>query len=309
MPIVDPTPENIRLAGEAIRQGQLVGMPTETVYGIAADALNADAVTSTFCVKGRPADNPLIVHINDLRQFWMVAGSLPLAGEKLIEAFWPGPLTLVVPKSLVVPMVTTGGLDTVAVRMPSHPIAQALISESMTPLSAPSANPFMGLSPTKAEHIDAGLMGALFSVLDGGACQVGLESTVVDVTKPEIRLLRPGQITAFQIEQVLGLPVFLGKEPERRSPGLYRRHYSPRTSIQLVDTWCDGFAGITLGFDQEAKQIGLGNDPSLYARHIYDALYRLDQLGLDAIYVEKPPDTPEWAAVNDRLRRAAAVLD
>jgi L-threonylcarbamoyladenylate synthase len=309
MPIVNPTPENIRLAGEAIRRGLLVGIPTETVYGIAADALNAEAVQATFLAKGRPADNPLIVHVHDLRQFWMVAETLPSPGEKLMEAFWPGPLTLVVPKKANVPMVTTGGLDTVAVRMPSHPVTQALILECMTPLSAPSANPFMGLSPTKAEHIDTGLVEALFSVLDGGACQIGLESTVVDVTGPEIRLLRPGQITAFQIEQVLGVPIFHGNEQERRSPGLYPRHYAPRTSIQLVDIWKDELEGITLGFSQKPKQIGLGNDPVMYARHIYEALFRLDQLGLAVIYVERPPDTFEWAAVNDRLMRAAAVLE
>lgn len=308
MRILPPTPESIAEAAEALRNGALVGMPTETVYGIAAVATNEDAVRRTFEVKGRPADNPLIVHLADFRQLEMVAADVPLVALRLAERFWPGPLTLVLPKQPHVPDVTTGGLATVAVRIPAHPVALRLISAVGTPLSAPSANPFMGLSPTRAEHLDAALGDRLALVLDGGACTVGVESTVVDCTGEEPLILRPGGITTLDLEDALGQRVHRRQGGERSSPGMYARHYAPRTPIVLVDALGASDSGITLDSAAHEGQIALPRDPVAYAVSLYAALHQLDALGLPTIYVQRPPESPEWEAVWDRLSKAATTL-
>jgi len=289
--ILPPTNENIALAAAIIRDGGLVGMPTETVYGLAANALNPAAVAKTFEAKGRPADNPLIVHLASPEKALGLTTHFSETALLLGKAFWPGPLTLVLPKLPRVPNITTGGLDTVAVRVPAHPVARALIQASGSPLSAPSANPFMGLSPTRAEHVSSSLVDL---VLDGGPCEVGLESTVVDVTGPKARLLRPGGISKAQIEAVLGMSIEEGHSTERRSPGMYPRHYAPRTPIRLVST-LDGRPGVALVAD-----------PAAYAAQLYAALHDLDTQGLEEILVERPPETPEWSAVWDRLNRAVS---
>ena len=300
-----PTPEAIRFAGEALRQGKLVGLPTETVYGIAANAMNADAARSTFELKGRPADNPLIVHVASMDQVLLVARSIPDYATRLAEAFWPGPLTLVLPKLPNVPDEVTAGLQTVAVRLPYHPTARAIIEAAGVPLSAPSANLFMGLSPTQADHIAPAILAGLACVIDGGPCQVGLESTVVDCTGDRPVVLRPGGITRRQIESIVGalsetLPA------DRRSPGSYRRHYSPVTPVRLAQRLEPQQAGITFEAPENPNQIQLSSDPEPYSRELYRTLFELDQLNLDEIVVQLPPAAPQWEAVHDRLKKAAS---
>lgn len=303
MRVLEPTNENIAYAASMIRDGGLVGMPTETVYGLAANALNPAAVERTFAAKGRPADNPLIVHIASPEQVLGLTTDFSEIARKLAHVFWPGPLTLVLPKLPIVPMVTTGGLDTVAIRVPAHPVARALIFESGAPVSAPSANRFMALSPTRADHISAEL--GLEIVLDGGPCEVGLESTVVDVSGDKVRLLRPGRISHEELEAVLGLAIEVGPGAERRSPGMYPRHYAPRTPVRLVDS-LGSSPGIRRGGEAGPGQIALPSDALGYAAGLYAALHELDAAGLGAILVESPPKSEAWQAVWDRLRRATS---
>ncbi len=297
--IVPPTPENVAAAGEALSRGELVGMPTETVYGLAASLWNVEALRRTFVVKGRPADNPLIVHIAHLEQLDDLVARWPDDARRLSDRFWPGPLTLVLPKRPNVPFEATGGLDTVAIRVPAHPVALRLIDAAKSPLTAPSANRFMGLSPTRAEHVD---LPGVAMVLDGGPSAVGIESTVVDLSGSEPRLLRPGGVPRAQIEAALGRPL-LGKDDQRRAPGDYPRHYAPRTPIRLSSALKTEEGGLT--FEEPAeRQIRLPRDPSAYAISMYAALHRLDALALSEIVVQAPPRTEAWEAVWDRLGRA-----
>ncbi|MDR3689969.1 MAG: L-threonylcarbamoyladenylate synthase [Fimbriimonas sp.] len=307
MKILAPDEIGIAFAADALRRGGLVGMPTETVYGIAAVAVNRDAVLRTFELKGRPVDNPLIVHIASADQVHLVASSFPAIARFLADAFWPGPLTLVLPKLPVVPDEVTGGLQTVAVRVPSHPVARSLIASVGLPLSAPSANAFMGLSPTRAEHVAPEIMEGLECVLDGGPCEVGLESTVVDCTGDAPIILRPGGITRSQIEITVG-KLSDRATSERRSPGTYRRHYSPRTPLRVIERLGDADAGIVLSVDPSCpNQIRLPSDPVGYGSGLYAALYTLDRQSYGEIFVEAPPQTGEWEAVWDRLRKATGV--
>jgi L-threonylcarbamoyladenylate synthase len=304
--ILPPSPGNLAEAAEAIRNGELVGMPTETVYGVAADALNPDAVRRTFAAKGRPADNPLIVHLADVGEVERVARDFPPAARQLAAAFWPGPLTLVLAKRPEVPDVVTAGLDSVAVRVPAHPVAEALIRASGCPISAPSANPFMGLSPTRAEDVDPALAAHLALVLDGGPCDVGLESTVVDARTDVVRLLRPGRISREQLEAALGTPVHERDETLKRSPGLYARHYAPRTPVRLAETLAPNEAGITFEAPANPNQIRLPREPVTYGAALYATLHDLDRRHLPEIVVAAPPADPTWEAVWDRLRKATA---
>lgn len=304
MRILPITPNTLAEAGEAIRRGELVGMPTETVYGIAADAFNPEAVQRTFEAKGRPSDNPLIVHIGDVSEIDRVAADFPLAAAVLAQHFWPGPLTLVLPKHHDIPDIVTAGLDTVAVRIPDHPVAQALIDAAGTPLSAPSANPFMGLSPTRAEDIAPEVAQHLALILDGGPCEVGLESTVVDIHTQPFRLLRPGQITREQLEEVLEREVADREEAVKRSPGLYARHYAPRTPVRLAEKLSPLEPGITFEAPQNPNQIWLPQEPISYGAALYATLHDLDRRRLKEIVVEAPPQDQNWAAVWDRLARA-----
>lgn len=302
--IVSPTPENIQAAGEALRNGGLVGMPTETVYGLAARLWNPEAVLRTFAVKGRPADNPLIAHVAHLEQVGEVAAVWPEMAKRLAERFWPGPLTLVLPKRPEVPLEATGGLETVAIRVPAHPVALRLIDAAGSPLTAPSANPFMGLSPTRAAHVT---VEGLAMVLDGGPCEVGIESTVVDLSGSEPRLLRPGGASRAEIEAVLGRPLAGAEEGVRRAPGSYERHYAPRTTLRIADHLAPDDAGLTLEPPLNERQIFIASDPAAFGVSMYAALHGLDALGVPEIVVQSPPQTPEWEAVWDRLRRAATV--
>ena len=295
--ILPPTPENIALAATALQRGELVGMPTETVYGLAADLWNPLALRATFAAKGRPADNPLIVHVAHLEQLDALVAEWPVDARRLAERFWPGPLTLVLPKREEVPLEATGGLDTVAVRVPAHPVALRLIDAAGTPLTAPSANPFMGLSPTRPEHV---MVAAL--VLDGGPCVVGIESTVIDLSEGEPRLLRPGGIPRAAVEATLR-KTLAGKAEARRAPGDYPRHYAPRTPVRLADRLGPHDTGLTFDGPHEG-QIRLPLDPAAYAISMYAALHRLDALGLGEIVIQAPPRAEAWEAVWDRLERA-----
>ncbi len=304
--IAQPTGANIAAAAEAILQGDLVCMPTETVYGIAADATNPEAVAKIFSAKERPSDNPLIIHISDFVQLEDVVREWPNAAEILANRFWPGPLTLVLKKSEMIPDEVTGGLDTVAVRMPDHPVALELIEACGVPLAAPSANRFMHLSPTRADHVDPSIAARVTMILDGGPCRVGLESTVVDVSSHPPRILRPGGISRGDIQAALGRP--LGQIPPnslRKSPGLYARHYAPRATVELVDTVSDNDPGLVFGNARSDKQIRMPENPSAYAAALYAAMHRLDETGVDRILIQCPPDEPAWEAVHDRLKRAA----
>jgi L-threonylcarbamoyladenylate synthase len=307
MRILPPSPESVAEAAAALRRGELVGMPTETVYGIAALALDPVAVARTFEVKGRPAENPLIVHVASPADVPGVAREFPEEARRLAERFWPGPLTLVLPKRERVPAAVTAGLDTVAVRVPDHPVAQALLAAVGAPVSAPSANVFMGLSPTRPEDIAPEIAKRLAMILDGGPSPVGLESTVVDCTGP-IRILRPGGVTRADVEAALGRRLSESAPPtQRRSPGLYARHYAPRTPLRVVERLLPHQPGLTLAAPASSAQRLMPPDPVLYGAQLYATLHALDQEGHAEIFVEAPPEAPEWEAVWDRLRKASGV--
>ena len=307
MNIVIPTTENIKAASRIIEEGGVVVMPTETVYGLACDALNDAAVQKVFSIKGRPDDNPLIVHLGDVQELDAVAESVPEEALVLAHRFWPGPLTLVLPKKPSVPYRTTGGLDTVAVRVPNHPVALALIRECGRPLAAPSANLFTELSPTSAQDVDPSIQQRVGMVLDGGPCSVGLESTVLDLSTGQPQILRPGDVSRAEIQAVLGMPLGIVPPPSvRKSPGLYRRHYAPRATVKIVEKLRDGQPGLMFGEPTAATQVKMPFEPKAYAANLYSAMKRLDDLGVDEINIEAPPANAHWEAINDRLRKASS---
>ncbi|MBS1716944.1 MAG: threonylcarbamoyl-AMP synthase [Armatimonadetes bacterium] len=296
--------DTLEQAADCLRRGELAVIPTETVYGLAANALNAQAVSKIFEVKGRPADHPLIVHVRpdaDLSQF---AAQVPESANRLRKAFWPGPLTMVLRKSPGVPAITTGRRDTVALRAPNHPIALALLEMLDFPLAAPSANRFMSVSPTTVEDLDGAIRSKACGVVDGGPCQVGIESTVVDLTGEQPAILRPGMISRAQIEAVLGVKV---GEPEdlARSPGTHPRHYAPRTKLILKPNVTPEEPGLVFGKPRNLHQLEMQRNPEAYAKRLYSALIELDKMDLPLAFVELPPDGVEWEAIHDRLRRAA----
>lgn len=305
--ILSPTPENLQRAADALKRGDLIVMPTETVYGLACDALNAEAADKLYEVKGRPKENPIIVHVYGHAMLDRVATKIDEDTLGLVERFWPGPLTLVLKKRPEVPAEITSGLDTVAVRCPSHPVAQELLQVFGGPIGAPSANRFMALSATAAEDVDPLIASRAEMVLQGGPCSFGLESTVLDMSQSPPRLLRPGSITRSDIQATLGMP--LGTMPplgQRRSPGMYARHYAPNTRLLLIPELHSDQPGLTFGEPKNAHQLQMPDSPTAYAMKLYAALHQLDTLGLDTIYVATPPETPEWEAVQDRLSRASA---
>lgn len=291
--IFPSSPEAIARAAELLRAGELVAFPTETVYGLGANALDAAAVRRIYEAKGRPSTSPLIVHVDSVEMARALASQWSERAEELARAHWPGPLTLVVPKQSVVPDIVTAGLQTVGLRMPAHPVALELIRTAGVPLAAPSANRFTELSPTTAEHVRRGLGDRVAMILDGGPCTVGIESTVVSLVGPEPVLLRPGVLT---IPDVLTDPTEPAAGAAHAAPGLHPKHYSPRTPVLIA-----GRDEIPLG----ARIIRI-NAAALPASELYATLHTFDDEGYDAIVVELPPDTPEWAGVRDRLIRAAA---
>jgi L-threonylcarbamoyladenylate synthase len=305
MAILDPSPANIMVAADAILAGELVCIPTETVYGIAADATNAEAVEKIFSAKNRPADNPLIVHVSDFIQLDDIVAEWTEAADLLANRFWPGPLTLVLRKSEFIPDSVTGGLDTVAIRMPDHAVALELIEACGVPLAAPSANRFMRLSPTRAEMVAPEIAERVACILDGGPCRVGLESTVVDVTSNNVKILRPGGVSRGEIQAALGRP--LGDAPPdgpRRSPGNYDRHYAPRAAVRVVDEVPEAAVGLIFGEPTSSRQIRMPMDPEAFASTLYAAMHLLDSQKVEEILVQSPPDEGPWEAVWDRLRRA-----
>ncbi|MBX3463940.1 MAG: threonylcarbamoyl-AMP synthase [Planctomycetes bacterium] len=321
-------PEAFRAAIDAaaavLRTGGLVAFPTETVYGLGANALDAAAVARIFAAKGRPAHNPLIVHLASADDLPRVAGEVPPLARRLADAFWPGPLTLVLPRRPDVPDAVTAGLPTVAVRVPAHPVAHALLAAAGVPVAAPSANPYQRVSPTTAAHVLAQLGDRIGLVLDGGRATVGIESTVVDVTGPEPVLLRPGGIAATAIEAIVGplrRPAAVAEDAPRPSPGLGRRHYAP--GARLVPFVADERAAVLrriagdvaageriglLAFDvgdaAATVAVAMPTDAEGYARELYAALQTLDAEGCTTAYVERIPRGPVWEAVADRLHRA-----
>jgi len=290
-----------------------VAFPTETVYGLGANALDASAVAKIYTAKGRPAESPLIVHVDSIEMARGLAREWPANAELLAQRFWPGPLTLVLPKQPQLPDLLTAGLDTVGLRMPSNPIALALIREAGVPIAAPSANRFTELSPTTAGHVHESLGDRVAMVLDGGRTTVGIESTVLSLAGGKALLLRPGMLTKAEIEEVIG-PVTVsdssvaGAHP---SPGMHQRHYSPRTRLVLVEAGqlpSDG-RGAYLWINRSAGAactIRMPDHPRAYAAVLYETLHQVDAQCLDWIAVEKPPLAPEWTAIHDRLKRAAA---
>jgi L-threonylcarbamoyladenylate synthase len=313
---VTPVAEaQIEYAAELLRAGKLVAFPTETVYGLGANALDAEAVARIFDVKGRPTSSPIIVHVSSFEMVQSVAAEWPPAAQALAQKFWPGALTLVLRKKAMVPALVTAGLNTVGVRMPSHPIALALLRSANVPVAAPSANRFTELSPTTAEHVRNSLGDHVDYILDGGPCAVGIESTVLSLAGGAAVLLRPGGISRAQIEAVIG-PI--SKQVEATagahlSPGMHPRHYSPRTKLLLVR---DGVVpeegrGAYLQLNtpphrEVAKVMKMRAVSAEYAAVLYGMLHELDSQNYDWIAVELPSDEPEWEAVLDRLTRAAS---
>jgi len=321
---------SVAQAAAWLRAGEVVALPTETVYGLAANALDPVAVARIFALKGRPAENPLIVHVASQRMAHACAAAWPPLADPLANAFWPGPLTLVVPKASSIPDLVTAGGPTVGVRWPQHPFIQAVIRACDFPLAAPSANPSNQLSPTCAAHVISAFGSRLPRVVDGGDANVGLESTVVDVTGPVPRLLRPGMIDALALARAVGLAVETGpvSSPSAtplRSPGLLTKHYSPRARL-IVRPWRDeadlqaqlakiptprdriwilAHTNVPLGGDFPHVCV-VPDDPEAYARALYGELHRYDAAGASLIVVEAPPSGTAWAAVADRLRRAEA---
>ncbi len=313
--------ESIRRAGRIIQTGGLVSFPTETVYGLGCDAMNADAAAKVFEAKHRPQFDPLIVHIADVKQLNTVIGALPALGQRLIDSFWPGPLTLVLPKHPAIPDLVTAGLSTVAVRMPNHPVAQALIREAGTPIAAPSANPFGYVSPTTAQHVADGLGSNVDLILDGGPCQVGVESTIVSLAGPQPELLRPGSITIEQLSAVIGSIHRPSSEHQQPiAPGQLSRHYATQTQLTILTSAGtrpllknDQRAGLLI-FSQARETddrfaavevLSSTGDLMEAAHRLFAALRRLDSLGLDRIYAEPCKEDGLGVAIMDRLRRCA----
>jgi len=313
-------------ATDLLKQGRLVAFPTETVYGLGADASNPDAVASIFKVKGRPADHPLIVHIADIDSLGDWARTVPETALKLAAHFWPGPLTMILNKQPQVSLAVTGGQQTVGVRMPNHPVALALLKSFGGGIAAPSANRFCRISPTQSSHVYEELGNSVDMILDGGACQVGVESTIIDLSGDMPRLLRPGQITSQEIADILKTDINIStpsKPTEIRVPGMMEVHYAPSTpsmlcpaeqlpdKIRLLQTSgkkC-GLLSCQLEISptSQLRVLRLPQHAAAYTQRLYAALRELDSLQLDLIVVEQPLQTEPWQAINDRLRKATTA--
>ena len=319
----------IAAAVRALKAGELVGLPTETVYGLAGDADNDRAVARIFGAKGRPANHPLIVHVADAAGVDHFAADVPEFARRLIDAFWPGPLTLILPRRPGVGAAAAGGQDSIGLRCPSHPVAQALLragaAQGVRGLAAPSANPFGRVSPTTAAHVRSGL-GESLLVLDGGACDVGIESTIVDCTRGAPVLLRPGGVSRAQVEAVSGQRLRGRDElaaPAPRASGTLLAHYAPSAPVRLMDAKALQTALDLLGADaahlalyaraplkMRSSRVDyrrMPDDAAATAQQLFAVLRDFDAAGARLIWIETPPDTPDWEAVRDRLRRAAAA--
>jgi L-threonylcarbamoyladenylate synthase len=313
----------IDVAVAALRSGELVAFPTETVYGLGANAADPDAVRKIFAVKGRPANHPVIVHLDHPRFLHRWVSSMPPLAEQLAAKFWPGPLTLILPKAENVNDIVTGGQDSIGIRVPSHPIAQQLLTAFGGGIAAPSANRFGRLSPTKPEHVRDELGPAVKVVLDGGESKIGLESTIVSCLGGTVRLLRPGFVTRTQLEAVVGPLALDGPVP--RSPGDRRAHYAPSTPLAIVASDdLERYAGEFVAREEKVAVLAMrpplqtqrymtwinaGKKPEAYAHNLYNHLRTLDTVGCARILVQQVPDDERWAAIVDRLQRASGVED
>lgn len=317
--------QDIGRAAQILRAGGLVAFPTETVYGLGADAANRRAVARLFAVKGRPLDHPVIVHFAGSGQAFDWAREVPPGARRLAARFWPGPLTMILARAAHVGDFVTGGQDTVGLRVPSHPVAQELLraftghgrgGRSFSGIAAPSANRFGRVSPTSAAHVRADLGSEVDLVLEGGASEVGIESTIVDLSSGRAAVLRPGAVNAAQLEEVLGELLVAPAATAPRAPGRLERHYAPNTPLRLVPSHAldaeiarAGARVAVLAFSRPDEHactwLRMARDPSAYARRLYAVLRELDTAGFDAILVEAPPEDLAWQAVSDRLRRAS----
>jgi L-threonylcarbamoyladenylate synthase len=320
--------EAVRRASDLLRRGEVVALPTETVYGLAANALDEAAVEKIFRIKGRPAHNPVIVHVASLEMAKHCAAAFPALAEGLARAFWPGPLTLVLPRADAIPEIVTAGGLTVGIRWPSHPLIQAVIRECNFPLAAPSANLSNQISPTNATHVRKQLDGKIAAIVDGGQSSVGIESSVLDLTVSPPAILRPGMIHRESLAAA-GFPVTdagtMDESGALKSPGQLKRHYAPRAKLLLL-RWNDD-ADLKLKIrslklkiekshviaharipspDPFARVCVIPHDAEAFARAIYGELHHCDDAGAETIVIEELPETPEWIAISDRLRRAAA---
>lgn len=318
LPRVDvPTPATIREAAAILRRGGLVAFPTETVYGLGADASNPDAVARVYAVKGRPATHPVIVHIGDIGQLARWARDVSEQAAKLAARFWPGPLTLVLRRAAGVRDDLTGGQDTIGLRIPGHPVALELLREFRGGIAAPSANRFGRISPTTAEHVLTDLGSDVDMILDGGACEIGVESTIVDVSRDRPVVLRPGRIGEDEIADTLGVAPELRDSGAPRAPGMLHSHYAPRQPLRLVPSqeWDRRARSKSPGRgvmsfrappegDASVIWIEASSDPQRYGHDLYANLRALDSSGCGEILVEEPPPTGKWTAIRDRLMRA-----
>ncbi|WP_298937592.1 L-threonylcarbamoyladenylate synthase [Ralstonia thomasii] len=308
---------DLAVAVDLLRAGELVALPTETVYGLAADATNADAVRAIFHAKGRPADHPLIVHIAAAEQLPVWADEVPEAAWRLASAFWPGPLTLVLPAAPAVSPLLTGGQTTIALRVPAHPVFQAVLRQFGRGLAAPSANPFGRISPTTAAHVQCHLAGRIAAVVDGGPCPVGIESTIVDLSGDQPRILRPGMIAVEAVAQHLPRIATTGAFAPR-VPGTLASHYAPRKPCFRIpiDLHKEPFSGQRLGLLATrpvnwpvARFWPMPAYPEDYARVLYSTLHQADASDCDVLLIALPPDEPSWVTIQDRIRRATRSLD
>lgn len=322
----------IKMAAEEIKKGNLVAFPTETVYGLGADAFNEQAIAKIFQAKGRPFNDPLITHIADIKELYKLSKQIPPVALKLAKAFWPGPLTLVLKKSELVSDIITAGLDTVAVRMPADNIALSLIKEAQTPIVAPSANIFGRVSPTSAQHVEDDLNGKIKMIIDGGKTKVGVESTVLDITTKPIQVLRTGGISVEQLREVIGqVEMSEGLKRGFRSPGMLTSHYSPRARLILVEEKKEkaqvekvlrlaseyktqGFkVGIMVKEENQdkykefkVKVIGKGSELNICAANLFSILRSFDKEGFEIIITEGLEERGLGLAIMERLRKAAA---
>lgn len=313
-------PDDLKTAAAMLKAGGIVAVPTETVYGLAADAANADAVAAIFVAKSRPADHPLIVHLAGVDDLAKWAIDIPDDAYVLAERFWPGPLTLLLKKAPNVTSIVTGGLETIGIRVPGHPVLHRLLVSSGLGLAAPSANPYQELSPTSASQVIEKLDGRIDGVLDGGDCSIGLESTIVDLSGDDIRILRVGPIAPSAIAEALNKPVSTPIVHQVSVPGNVQQHYQPRTPLYLMSrpelmirmqspepnvafvVLADFAAPDSRG---ETTLVSMPAAKVEFAKNLYRTLHDLDRQAFSAICFETPPDTEEWLDVNDRLRRAS----